>query len=38
MQRKPQFEEEFARLVDALEAATGGPSEPHVEREKVQTP
>jgi cytochrome c biogenesis protein len=38
MQRKPQFEEEFARLVDALEAATGRPSEPHVEREKVQTP
>jgi cytochrome c biogenesis protein ResB len=38
MQRKPQFEEEFARLVDALEAATGRPSEPYVEREKVQTP
>ena len=26
MQRKPQFEEEFARLVDALASAAGGPS------------
>ena len=26
MQRKPQFEEEFARLVDAIAAAAGGPT------------
>lgn len=26
MQRKPQFEEEFARLVDAIASAAGGPS------------
>ena len=45
MQRKPQFEEEFARLVDAIAAAAGGTPaqapapddrEPD-EREKVQT-
>jgi cytochrome c biogenesis protein len=35
LQRKVQFEEEFARLVDALAAATGGTSAP--EREKVGT-
>jgi len=46
MQRKPQFEEEFARLVDALASATGGSSRPRPEadepesgeRERVQTP
>lgn len=43
-QRKPQFEEEFARLVDALSSAAGGISAPRPEpddredREKVQTP
>ena len=45
MQRKPQFEEEFARLVDAIASAAGGTPaqapapddrEPD-EREKVQT-
>ena len=45
MQRKPQFEEEFARLVDAMVSAAGGPAVPHPEpddrpddRAKVQTP
>ena len=45
LQRKPQFEEEFARLVDALSSAAGGTSAPRPEpddraedREKVQTP
>jgi cytochrome c biogenesis protein ResB len=35
LQRKERFEEEFARLVDALAAATGGTSAP--EREMVGT-
>ncbi len=49
LQRKPQFEEEFARLVDALASAAGGDSAPAREdrepedrepedRERVQTP
>ena len=41
MQRKPQFEEEFARLVDSLASAAGGRREPHPvpeDREKVQLP
>jgi cytochrome c biogenesis protein len=31
MQRKPQFEEEFARLVDAVASASGGTWAPHEE-------
>ncbi len=49
LQRKPQFEEEFARLVDALSSAAGGASVPGrgdrepedrepEDRERVQTP
>ncbi|HEX7246871.1 MAG TPA: cytochrome c biogenesis protein ResB [Actinomycetota bacterium] len=43
MQRKPQFEEEFARLVDAVTAAAGGPGAPASgagdrEPERVQAP
>ena len=46
LQRKPQFEEEFARLVDALSSAAGGASAPRPgpedrepeDRERVQTP
>ena len=45
LQRKPQFEEEFARIVDAIVSATGGPAVANPEpddrpddRAKVQTP
>ena len=43
MQRKPQFEEEFARLVEAVATAAGGPAVPAPgagdrEPERVQTP
>lgn len=44
LQRKPQFEDEFARLVDALSSAAGGASVPGrgdrepEDRERVQTP
>jgi len=44
LQRKPQFEDEFARLVDALSSAGGGASVPGrgdrepEDRERVQTP
>jgi cytochrome c biogenesis protein len=37
LQRKPQFEEEFGKLVDAVAAASGGSDAPRRQRERIGT-